>query len=79
MKKISYEEANEKIKNAYSDIIDTLHQYHGLDWKEDPNFKGTPARCSRSILNERCIGMTYRKECTKILSTRFPSEYNGFI
>ena len=79
MKKISYEKALEKIGNAYIEIIDTLHMYHGLDWTEDPNFDGTPGRCARSLLNERCIGMTYKDKCKEILNVRFPSEYNGFI
>lgn len=79
METVSYNEAYTRIGNAYMEIIDVLHKYHGLNWVDDPNFEGTPGRCARSLLNERCIGMTYKEKCKEILKVRFPSDYNGFI
>lgn len=71
--------AMKKLTDAYEEIIETIHQYRGLNWRTDPNFDDTPARCARAILNERTIGMDYEKQCEKLLTVKFPTEYKGFI
>lgn len=40
------------IESAYKDILDAL----GIDWRNDPNTKGTPERVARMLCREVCSG-----------------------
>lgn len=76
---------NEKIKKAEQLIIrgqisiqNGLREAYGLDWENDENFRETPKRIAKSIL-ERCCGINSEKKCEELMKKTFPSEYNDMI
>lgn len=67
----------ENIKNAWEIIFDNIygHSY----WREDPNLKDTPIRITKSMIQERCIGIGCEKECESMLAEQFPTSYDGLV
>lgn len=69
-----------RIERAYETIFAALDLVYGLDWMEDENFKDSPERIAKSLINERCIGINSFDTCKDILtSSSFPSDYDGIV
>jgi len=72
--------AKQSIIKSYENIFDSLDKCFGLNWKKDENFKDSPERIARSLVDEKCIGLNSEGECKRMLeNVTFPSDYNGFV
>lgn len=66
-----------KVEQGAKLILEGLKDEFGLDIT-DPNFTDTPKRVARAYY-EICEGINASKEIGNILSTSFPSQYDGMI
>lgn len=66
-----------KIEQGTKLILEGLRDEFGLDIN-DPNFTDTPKRVARAYY-EICEGINAKQEIESILSTSFPSQYDGMI
>lgn len=71
-------EGRKLIKNGWENILEGLRIAYGLDYKNDENFKDTPDRNARALL-ERCVGINSESMCKDLMKKSFPSKYGGMI
>jgi len=67
------------VEGAWEQIFNALNLAHGLNWKEDENFKETAKRNAKALVLERCKGINSKERCMDLLGKSFPSEYKGMI
>jgi GTP cyclohydrolase I len=67
------------IRTAQYMIQEALEINFGLDWKNDENFRETPDRVARAILDDLCIGINSNITCKQMLEKTFPSSYSSHI
>ena len=72
-------DAFDRIVGAYSVVLDALYEGTDTDWKTDSNFKETPKRIARSMLNERCMSIQHTDKIKQLLDKRFETDYRGMI
>lgn len=66
----------EIIESAWRDILSTIKK----NWNKDQNFKDTPNRIARAIMNEKCSGIGRYDECKRVLiESTFQSVYDGMV
>lgn len=71
--------AKNMIEAGWEVILEGLKVGYDLDYKNDVNFKDTPTRNARALL-ERCVGINSDDMCKGIMkNAKFPSEYKGMI
>lgn len=70
--------AMNRIEKAWWEILDALKDAYDLDLS-DPNFKDTPKRIAKMMIQERCIGINSQEDCKKLLNKKFTAMSNSKI
>lgn len=67
------------MEEIQTNFIKELEDIFHIKLLDDPNFKDTPFRLSKSWILEKLRGINSKDEAHNILKTRFPTRYPGMI